>query len=261
MKNILIFLIVLTACKQKPKNDLGSQNILTNLDTVATQAKNLEVIEEVKTLYNFDKDFILGKFNYKTDSTFIKVEPFHSAKTLYLKKEAYTSFIKMFNQAKKDGIALQIVSGTRNFYEQKAIWERKWEKYKNLQPLDRALKILEYSSMPSTSRHHWGTDVDLNNLNNSYFESGNGLKEYEWLVTHASNYGFYQVYTTKDSGRAGYNLEKWHWSYLPLSSTYLQFYNSSIKAEDISGFKGSELAEELNIINDYVNGINQNIKN
>ena len=33
----------------------------------------------------------------------------------------------MHAAAKKDGINLQIVSGTRNFEEQKGIWERKWE--------------------------------------------------------------------------------------------------------------------------------------
>ena len=49
--------------------------------------------------------------------------------------------------------------------------------------------------MPSTSRHHWGTDIDLNSLNNSYFSSGKGLKEYDWLTTNANHYGFYQVYT------------------------------------------------------------------
>ena len=75
-----------------------------------------------------------------------------------------------------DTIQLIIVSGTRNFKEQKAIWNRKWNRYNNLKSIDRIKKILEYSSMPSTSRHHWGTDLDLNNLNNSYFTSGKGKK-------------------------------------------------------------------------------------
>ena len=33
-----------------------------------------------------------------------------------------------------------------------------------------ALQILLYCSMPSTSRHHWGTDIDIHHYNgNSYF--------------------------------------------------------------------------------------------
>jgi len=65
-----------------------------------------------------------------------------------------------------------------------------------------------------------GKDIYLNNLNNSYFK-----KEYDWLVKNASLYGFYQVYTSKENGREGYNIEKWHWSYNLLQKKYLKFYN------------------------------------
>ena len=80
----------------------------------------------------------------------------------------------MVEAAEKEGISFKIISGTRNYFEQKAIWERKWQKYTALEPIERAKKILEYSSMPSSSRHHWGTDIDLNSLNNSYFNNGKG---------------------------------------------------------------------------------------
>jgi LAS superfamily LD-carboxypeptidase LdcB len=206
------------------------------------------------------KAFVLGKFDYKNHALFIKTKPLHSSKPIYLNNEVYAAFITMFNQAEKEGIQLKIISGTRNFAEQKAIWERKWKKYKNLTPLERTKKILEYSAMPSTSRHHWGTDIDLNSLSNSYFESNKGKKEYRWLVENANKYGFHQVYTNKSSGRLGYNLERWHWSYVPLSCKYLAFYNSHIDYPDISGFSGSHLAEALNIIPNYVNGISEDVK-
>mgnify|MGYP000312507363 FL=1 len=109
--------------------------------------------------------------------------------------------------------------------------------------------------MPSTSRYHWGTDIDLKNLNNSYFERGLGAKEYQWLNKNAKNYGFHQVYTSKENGRTGYNMEKWHWSFMPLANQYLKFYNSNITYDDITGFTGSELADDLNIIKDFVNGV------
>lgn len=206
------------------------------------------------------KDFILGKFDYKTHEQFTKVDFSHASKTLYLNKEAYHAFVNMFNQAKTDGIVLKIISGTRNFSEQKAIWERKWIKYNNLKPIERAKKILEYSSMPSTSRHHWGTDIDLNSFTNTYFEKGQGAKVYKWLLENANKYGFYQVYTNKDNGRTGYNLERWHWSYLPLAGNYLSFYNTHINYSDITNFKGSELSKALKIIPNYVNGISNTSK-
>ena len=67
-------------------------------------------------------------------------------------------------------------------------------------------------------------------------------------------------FTLKNNNRSGYNLEKWHWSYLPLASEYLEFYNSNITVIDINTFKGAELAKDLNIITDYVNGISQKAK-
>ncbi|WP_435047824.1 M15 family metallopeptidase [Formosa sp. S-31] len=207
------------------------------------------------------KTFILGKFEYQTDASFVKVAPELSNKTIYLQQEVYSAFLNMQAAALKDSVQFIIVSGTRNFEEQKGIWERKWKANDNLSPVDRAKKILEYSSMPGTSRHHWGTDMDLNNLSNSYFESGEGLKLYNWLLEHANSFGFYQVYTSKTNGRTGYNEEKWHWSYLPLASKYLAFYNKHISESDIQNFKGSNLATELRMIPDFVNGISFRSKN
>ena len=170
------------------------------------------------------KNYVLGKFDYTKNDGFVIVPKKLSNKKTYLCKEVLSAFLKMENAAKKENINLKIISGTRNFNHQKRIWNYKWkEKYKNVSLDKRALKILEYSSMPSTSRHHWGTDIDLNSLNNSYFSSGKGLTAYNWLIKNAAKFGFYQPYTSKQNGRTGYNEEKWHWSYLPLSSIYLKY--------------------------------------
>src|ERR1043165_6982453 len=109
--------------------------------------------------------------------------------------------------------------------------------------------------MPSTSRHHWGTDMDLNSLNNDYFDSGEGKKIYEWLTAHASEFGFCQPYTSKADGRTGYEEEKWHWSYVPLSKGFLEEYKKQVQYNDITGFLGSEVAESLRVIDKYVDGV------
>lgn len=204
--------------------------------------------------FSLSKSQLLGKINYKNDSLFVLVDKNLANKEIYLNKVAYDSFVKMYEQAKKDSINLKILSGLRNFEDQKNIWNRKWNSIRNLDSISKALKILEYSSMPGTSRHHWGTEVDLNSLNNSYFESGKGEKEYNWLCSNACRFGFHQPYTNVKS-RTGYNEEKWHWSFLPLSKLYLDEYNKRIKIEDIEGFKGALTLLELKIISDYVNGI------
>lgn len=204
------------------------------------------------------KKEVLGKFDYTKDSNFVKVPNAFSSKTIYIRKQVLKAFLAMQEEAKKDGINFKIISGTRNFAHQKRIWNYKYNtKFKHIKdPKARMQKILEYSSMPTTSRHHWGTDIDLNSLNNNYFKTGKGKKEYDWLVKNANKFGFYQVYTSKENGRTGYNEEKWHWSYAPLSSKYLAFYNKHISYKDISGFKGSENAKQLNTIKEFVNGIN-----
>lgn len=207
------------------------------------------------------KEYVLGKFDYAKNQDFVVVPKKLSTKKIYVRKEVLNAFLAMNSEAKKTGITFTIISGTRNFEHQKRIWNHKWNvKYKAFSLLKRVYKILEYSSMPSTSRHHWGTDIDVNSLNNAYFSTKKGKKEYHWLLANASKYGFYQVYTSKENGRTGYHEEKWHWSYLPLSSIYLKYYNAHITTADITGFKGAEFAAKINVIKEYVNGINVRIK-
>ena len=225
-----------------------------------TDTKMIPETLDASQKHSLTKDFIAGKVEYRIHELFTEVNLNHASKVIYLNKEVYHAFVNMFNHAKANGISLKIISGTRNFDEQKTIWQRKWNTYKNLKPTNRAKKILNYSAMPSASRHHWGTDIDLNSLNNAYFEKGQGKKVYEWLLKNANNYGFYQVYSDKKDGRRGYNLERWHWSYMPLASIYLSFYNKHMDYQDILGFEGSELAKKLNIITNYVNGISKKSK-
>ncbi|MBK7429128.1 MAG: M15 family metallopeptidase [Saprospiraceae bacterium] len=170
----------------------------------------------------------------------------------------------MHAEAQKSGVNLTIVSATRNNDYQKGIWEKKWNTkaaaYKV--PLTQENKvaiakdILKFSSMPGTSRHHWGTDIDLNDLEPEYFQKGPGKKVYDWLNKNAAEYGFCQTYTSKSWGRQGYEEESWHWSYMPLSDNYLKEYIKQVKLEDICCFAGSDVVKSLDVINVFVEGIN-----
>jgi LAS superfamily LD-carboxypeptidase LdcB len=173
----------------------------------------------------------------------------------------------MVNAAKKEGMDLKIASATRNFDYQKNIWNNKWDGVtivngKNLSTsmpdgLERFKKILEYSAAPGTSRHHWGTDIDINDANPQYFNSEKGQKIYAWLVENAPLFGFCQPYNQKGSGRpTGYNEEKWHWSYLPLAKSFTQEYKNLITDTDINGFLGDQYVVGQDLINNYVLSIN-----
>jgi LAS superfamily LD-carboxypeptidase LdcB len=217
---------------------------------------------------NISLDMVMGKFEPSEHADFTKVDSKYADRAdMYLHRETYDAFMRMFDAAKTDGINLVIRSATRNFYRQKEIWEGKWtgarlvENNENLaqttpDPQERALKILEWSSMPGSSRHHWGTDIDLNAFNNDYFKSGEGAKVYTWLQAHAHEYGFCQPYSEKGSARPfGYNEERWHWSYTPLASLYILSAVDNLFNENITGFLGSETAVAIDVKRKYILGI------
>jgi LAS superfamily LD-carboxypeptidase LdcB len=211
------------------------------------------------------KSFLLGKFNPDTCSNFVKVPLIYTQKDgIYLQKDAFVAFKRMFEAAKSDRIHLTILSSTRNFTYQKGIWERKWNSAgcASFKPgKDRANHIMKYSAMPGASRHHWGTDIDLNFLNNQSLSEGKGKLVYDWLKLNAGRFGFCQVYSVKDSNRpAGYEEEKWHWSFLPLAKGYTSDYGKIVKPDDINGFLGCESFMELSVVSNYVLGINPDCK-
>ncbi|MBL4586412.1 MAG: M15 family metallopeptidase [Flavobacteriales bacterium] len=215
--------------------------------------------------------YVLGKFNPATHSQFEEIPASSASRSgMYLRKEALSAFIKMKKAAKENNIELKILSAARNFTAQKGIWEAKWNGTRKVNgqnlkqaisdPAERAKKILKYSSMPGTSRHHWGTDIDINSLSPTYFASGKGKKEYDWLCEYAHQFGFCQVYSVKGKSRPnGYEEEKWHWSYLPIATQLLRFYVENISAENISGFDGSN-ALPFSETRKYVLGIAEDCK-
>jgi LAS superfamily LD-carboxypeptidase LdcB len=247
----------------------GTDTKQAEVDT-ASVAPQEEMVEEKKEPpFNITPEYVMGKFDPAKDTSFVVIDVKYADRAgLYLRSETYEAFKKMHKAAMEDGIKLVIRSATRNFDYQKGIWERKWTgarkvEGKNLSKAipdhkTRALKILEQSSMPSTSRHHWGTDIDLNAFNNSYFEKGEGLKLYNWLQANADQYGFCQPYSPKgkDGRPHGYNEEKWHWSYLPIAVPLTDFAKANLSDDMIKGFKGAEVAPEIGVVEKYVLGIN-----
>ncbi|MBU3714700.1 MAG: D-alanyl-D-alanine carboxypeptidase family protein [Ferruginibacter sp.] len=204
-------------------------------------------------------DFLTGRFDYKSHPLFARVPDSISDKEIFVQLEVLEQYTKMFIAARKDNVILKIISGTRNFEEQKNIWNKKWKKISksSKDSTEIALNIMAYSSMPSTSRHHWGTDIDINSLAINYYRSPYGKKVYSWLQNNAEKFGFKQVYTDKTlNNRTGYKEEKWHWSYVPLSNKYLQDYVKSVNFDHINGFTGFEVAKKIDVINNYVKGIN-----
>ena len=211
-------------------------------------------------------DELLGRFDPAAHPDFSRIPDAWTDKdSIYLRTEVLDAYSRMRASADSAGIPLLIRSATRNFEYQRGIWERKWDRprYMGWSAFEKARDIMTYSSMPGTSRHHWGTDIDLCEFENEWFETGEGAQVYAWLTAHAARFGFHQVYNELGSiggssgGRTGYNLERWHWSYMPLSSVMLADYNATVTCDSIQIFPGHQVADSLDVIRRYVNGIDR----
>lgn len=187
-------------------------------------------------------------------------------------KPAQKAFDQMAEAAKKENINLKIVSGYRSFERQKQIWNRKYSRNQKagLEPINNIKKIITFSSLPGTSRHHWGTEVDL--IDGSQKEEGDVLitQKFQgegpytslaiWMQENASQFGFYLPYTN-DKKRKGFSFEPWHYSFAPVSIDMLKAY---LKLDLISFLQASEVLgkEVFNIdfisiyIEEYIKGIN-----
>lgn len=208
--------------------------------------------------------YLTGRFEPARHPEFALIPaPLATRDAMYLRRDALAALQRMTAAAATEGITLRVVSATRNFAAQRAIWDAKWDGSTKVEGRDlsqerdltkRTRTILTFSAMPGASRHHWGTDVDLNALTDSYFASGEGAKVYAWLATHAKDYGFCQPYTAKSPARPrGHDEEKWHWSYRVVSAPLLAAYARHVTAADVTGFAGA--AQGKTVIREYVDGV------
>ncbi len=180
----------------------------------------------------FSKDDLMGKSN-----------PTLFGDGYKLREKAHEAFLKMKAEALKSGFEIKVVSSYRNYAHQNRIWERKYKKFtsEGLSPIEAIEKIIEYSTIPGTSRHHWGTDIDIVDgnapqpkgllLEENFEGDGPFCRFKEWLDLHANSFGFYLVYID-DKDRKGFKYEPWHYSYGPLSIPMLRAYKElDIKTE------------------------------
>lgn len=175
--------------------------------------------------------------------------------TSKMHKEAKEAFNKMKAEAAKENINLEVVSAYRSFQRQKEIFEGKYRRFTNegLSPEKAILKIIEYSTIPGTSRHHWGTDLDIIDANaprpanllvaENYHGLGVFCELKMWMDQNSEKFGFFEVYTN-NGNRKGFKYEPWHFSYAPVSIPMLKAYREEIDVKKM-------LAQEKILGNQY----------
>lgn len=148
------------------------------------------------------------------------------------------AFNDMQVAAAYEGHNLQAASSWRGFDRQLAIWNGKWRGERplldaNNQPLDalqlseteRLHAILRWSALPGTSRHHWGTDLDIYDpdclpagtklaLEPWEYEEGGWFADLgDWLTDHMNDLGFFLPYAKPAGAGSGVAYEPWHISF------------------------------------------------
>jgi zinc D-Ala-D-Ala carboxypeptidase len=229
---------------------------------------------------------LTGDFKPETHTGFSKVpHALHlKDKKIYLRKDALEAFRQLeqafANHIKtqkppRAGYTLRIVSAFRSLKDQKNLWQSKQASIPAVAK-DRkcdlgaephhashsnraeALCILELNSAPGTSRHHWGTDIDINSDKTDYWATARGRFIHDWLRSNAGRFGFCQVYDDKlVSGRKGYEREDWHWSYMPIARPMLAAHQDQVTDKFIANHLGMSVNDvaDLKLREDYVAGI------
>jgi len=236
--------------------------------SIASMESPILSISQKKEFYpEYDKSFLMGKYDPQTHPDFTLCDKYVSDDKTYLQTEVFEAFLEMAEAASKDDIHLQIISGTRTFDQQKEFWEykikaisqNKFEKMSTFQKNKVIKHVLQFTAMPGTSRHHWGTEIDIVSSDPVFYQSQEGKELYKWMLRNAGDFGFRQVYNDNVS-RSGHQAEPWHWSYYRLTVPIYYCYLSKVTQSDIKGFVGEEFAQEILVINKYVTGINPDVK-
>ncbi len=198
-----------------------------------------------------------------------------------VRAELIAPLARLASAAKRAGFQLAVASSYRGFDRQLSIWNAKASGHRPVldsqgQPLEMAAlsdwekvqAILRWSALPGTSRHHWGTDVDVYDaaavdehyqlqLTCAECEAGGPFTAFhQWLserIASGDSEGFYRPY---DRDRGGVAPEPWHLSYGPVADAFADvrhdvFLHQTLASVDIA-LKGAILAHLPEIMTRFV---------
>ena len=125
---------------------------------------------------------------------------------LWLRIDAARAWLRMREDALRDGILLDAISGYRSHDYQLGIFERKLAR--GLSVAD----ILAVNAAPGFSEHHSGLALDIGTPGEPPAEeSFETTAAFAWLRAHAGEHGFAMSYPRDN--RHGIVYEPWHWRF------------------------------------------------
>ncbi|GEM_PF-2270011 len=139
--------------------------------------------------------------------------PTRTGVDIRLRVEALAAFEAMFQQARREGIDLAIVSGYRSAEEQQVIFSMLTSRI----PKQRTV------ARPGFSEHQLGTTADITCSRMHYML----MRDFEltpegtWLKKNAGRFGIHLSYPKEDKDETGFTYEPWHFRYHGVSNSVL----------------------------------------
>jgi len=186
---------------------LEEKHVVTNVN-IGLDNPFYGLINEIQN--HDDITVLVNKYNKLPDNYEPKLEELEERYCVpgrgaqYLKKEAADAFIKMHEDAKKEGLNITAYGTYRSIPTQQRIWENAINSGRTKEDVD------SLNSRGGHSEHHTGLAIDV--VINDY--SVLDTREYEWYKDRAHEYGFIIRYPKGKENITGYKYEPWHLRYV-----------------------------------------------
>ena len=171
---------------------------------------DLEPFTELSTYNTYDPLMIVNKYHSVTSDydpgelTTLSLD-YSRDGDAKLVPEVADAFIKMADEAKKDGLILKARSAYRSYQDQQNLWNS----YSKTYSKERLYALV---AKPGFSEHQTGLALDIMSSNGQKLFIT--TKEYLWLKDNCYKYGFIHRYPDGKSDITGYDIESWHYRYV-----------------------------------------------
>lgn len=199
------------------------QNQIQDITSTVGQLKKLSETD-VELLKKYSKVYFLNE-NYVPKKLIDVEQDYLNVKTkqVQVHYDVYPHLKTMLDEAKKDGLNIQILSGYRSFDTQASL--------KSSYKVSYGSGANKFSADQGYSEHQLGTTLDLTTEKIGSVLSGfEKTNEYKWLSANAYKYGFVLSYPKNNTY---YIFEPWHWRFVgitlatKLHEQNLNFYDAS----------------------------------
>lgn len=200
----------------KEKNNYSIENIVNYVE-INLDKEFYTDIKEIDSS-SINKLTLVNKYNKLIDnyeaSDLITLDKNYSSNKQKVKSEIFPYLKNMFDDAKKEGLSLKVISGYRTHSLQNTLFNNS----KKRNGLDHALM---YSARPGHSEHQLGYAVDINTVQEKF----KNTKEYAFLKDNAYKYGFIERYKEGKEFITGYGYEPWHYRYVGIDAAKIIYEN------------------------------------